>query len=306
MSDASGFGEPIDHEGLELDEGLGDTDGVSRRTFVQLLGAGLLLTVTDRAAFGQRGRPSGFGEGGPATIAVRLHLGHDGTITVLTGKVELGQGARTELTQAAAEELRVGEDQIHLIMADTALVPSDGITAGSQTTPRTVPAVRRAAAAARELLVRLACQRWQADRSAVEVRERGVITHLANKQTLSYADLAQDAEVAKLLGQAIPADIALTPVEQWKILGTAVPRPNRRDLVTGTHRYPSDIVRPGMLYGKVLCPARSRARRAARHLCARVPTVPWRPRPIILRGNRLWTSWPRPPAPIRWRSGSPA
>jgi hypothetical protein len=129
MSDRSDFRETIDPECLERDEALEHARESSRREFVQLLGAGLLLTVTDGAALGQRRR---FGEsGGRATIAAR-RLGHDGTITVMTGKVELGQGARAELTQAAAEELRVGAERVQVIMADTALVPNDGITAGSR------------------------------------------------------------------------------------------------------------------------------------------------------------------------------
>jgi CO/xanthine dehydrogenase Mo-binding subunit len=71
-------------------------------------------------------------------VAARIHIDKDGSITVMTGKVECGQGARAELTQAAAEELRVAPDRIKLVMADTASVPDDGITAGSRTTPSTV------------------------------------------------------------------------------------------------------------------------------------------------------------------------
>src|SRR4030042_342760 len=111
---------------------------MSRRSFVKLLGAGLLITVTDGISFARqagRSRES-------TTVAARLHINKDGTITVMTGKVEEGQGARAQLTQAAAEELRVAAEQVHLVMADTALVPDDGITAGSRTTPNTVPAVR--------------------------------------------------------------------------------------------------------------------------------------------------------------------
>jgi isoquinoline 1-oxidoreductase beta subunit len=237
MTSESYLQETVEPERLETDEGLGGEPGVSRREFVELLGGGLLLTVSGDIAFGQRRGFGGFGASGPANIATRLHLGNDGTMTVMTGKVELGQGARAELTQAAAEELRVAADQVRLIMADTGLVPNDGITAGSQTTPRIVPVVRRAAAAARELLVGLACKQWRADRGAVEVKD-GVITHAATKRTMSYADLARAENVAKTLAQAV--------------LGTSLARPNGRDIVTGAHRYPSDIVRPGMLYGKAL------------------------------------------------------
>jgi isoquinoline 1-oxidoreductase len=224
--------------------------GLSRREFVQVLGAGLLLSVTAESASAQRGRGRG-GAGGARNVAARLHIGKDGTITVLTGKVEMGQGARAELTQAAAEELRVAVSQVQMVMGDTSIVPDDGVTAGSRTTPSSVPAVRQGAAAARLLLTQIASQRWGVDSKALEARD-GRIAHAATQRSVSYADLAQSDEVAKAFRQALPPDITLTPVTEWKVLGTSVPRPNRRDLVTGAHKFPSDIVRPNMLYGKVL------------------------------------------------------
>ncbi len=222
---------------------------LSRRTFVQMLGAGLLITVTEGVSLGQR-RSRG---GRSITVAARIHLNRDGTITVMTGKVEEGQGPRAQLTQAAAEELRVAVDQIRLVMSDTALVPDDGITAGSRTTPSTVPAVRRGAATARELLTRLAAEQWKVDSSALNVRN-GTITNRTTRQTITYADLAKSKDVAGAFKQSIPSDVTLTPVNQWKALGNSVPRPNSRDIVTGAHHYPSDIVRPNMLYGKILRP----------------------------------------------------
>ncbi len=222
---------------------------LSRRTFVQMLGAGLLITVTEGVSFGQRRGRSGRS----ITVAARIHINQDGTITVMTGKVEEGQGPRAQLTQAAAEELRVAVEKIRLVMSDTALVPDDGITAGSRTTPSTVPAVRRGAATARELLWRLAAKQWKADSSALNVRN-GTITNRTTRQTITYADLAKSKDVAEAFKQSIPSDVTLIPVNQWQALGTSVPRPNSRDIVTGAHHYPSDIVRPNMLYGKILRP----------------------------------------------------
>lgn len=233
----------------EMSDESGGQFELSRRSFVKLLGAGLLISVTEGVSFGRRrGRSRQ-----SIKVAARLHINKDGTITVMTGKVEEGQGARAQLTQAAAEELRVAVDRIRLVMADTALVPDDGITAGSRTTPSTVPAVRRACATARNILVDMACEQWQTKKSTVEVRN-GAITHRAKKQTITYADLAKSKDIAGAFAQTIPSDVTVTPIDEWKVLGTAVPRPNRRDLVTGAHRYPSDIVRPNMLYGKILRP----------------------------------------------------
>ena len=144
------YDEPVDRVAFHF--------GVSRRAFVQVLGTGLLIAICDSPLAAQEGEApagrrggnrggrggGGFMGGGPVPIAARLHIGKDGEITVFTGKVEGGQGARAELTQAAAEELRVPVDRITLVMSDTALVPDDGMTAGSGTTPNTVPAIRQA------------------------------------------------------------------------------------------------------------------------------------------------------------------
>jgi isoquinoline 1-oxidoreductase subunit beta len=230
--------------------------GVNRRDFMQKLGAGLLIAVSVEPVLaepgGGRGR-GGFGGFGGGNVAARVHLGRDGTVTVMSGKIEMGQGARTELTQAAAEELRLPADRVQMVLGDTSLVPDDGSTSGSQTTPRTIPVVRQAAAAARQVLVQLACQRWNVTVDSVEARD-GVITHAASKRSLTYADLAQTGEVDKAFQQAAPANVQLTPVREWKVLGTSLARRNRRDLVTGAHKFPSDYTRPGMLYGKVLRP----------------------------------------------------
>ena len=230
---------------------------LSRRGFVKLLGAGLLIAATDTTVPGQVARGGGRRRGGggfggrPSTIAARVHIARDGTITVMTGKVECGQGARAEITQAAAEELHVPADQIQLIMADTGLVPDDGMTAGSRTSPSTIPSVRQCAAAALGVLVALAAQKWSVASNQVRA-ENGTINHPASKLQISYGELAADEEAIKAFAKTPGSDVTVTPVKEWKVLGTPVPRPNGRELVTGRHAYPSDVIRPGMLHGKVL------------------------------------------------------
>jgi isoquinoline 1-oxidoreductase beta subunit len=219
------------------------TLAVDRRTFLQVLGSGLLITATS---------PEAWTAGTGTAVSARLFLNEDGTITALSGKVEEGQGPRAELTQAAAEELRLAVDRVRLVMADTDLVPDDGITAGSRTTPRNVPEMRQAAATARELLTALAAREWTVDPATLEVRD-GVITSPTGR-SMTYADLAKAGEAVGALDQAIRPGVALTPVREWKVLGQPALRPNVRDLVTGAHQFPSDVVRPGMLYGRVLRP----------------------------------------------------
>src|ERR1041385_677516 len=235
-------------------EPVGYDFGLKRRSFMQILGAGLLIATSASPVLAQQrggGARGGFAGGGDKTIGGRIHLGKDGSITVLAGKVVGGQGARTELTQAAAEELRVDPFRIQLILADTSLVPDDGITAGSGSTPRTVAEIRKGAAAARGLLVEFAAKQWGVSAESCEVRD-GKVFRGSDEKSLSYADLAANDDATKALAEAIPAEVSLTPVKEWKALGQPTHRPNGRDIVTGAHQYPSDIRRPGMLYGKVL------------------------------------------------------
>jgi isoquinoline 1-oxidoreductase len=191
---------------------------LDRREF---LGAGLLLTLFFA--------PEAAAQGGG--IEARLHLGEDGTITVLSGKVEEGQGARAEIAMAAAEELGVPLAQVAVVLGDTARVPNDGGTWGSATTPRTIPAVRSACAAA-----------------------RGILGQSGHK---SYAELAKAG--GKIAGAA-PGNVSLKAVPEWRILGKSQQRPGGEAIVRGAHEYPSDVRRPGMLYGAVLRPPANGAR----------------------------------------------
>lgn len=246
--------EPLFDDDEQIIEPIEFEFGLKRRAFVQLVATGLMIAASPITSFSQeRGgrRGGGFGGSQIRNVGERIHIGKDGMVTLLVGKVEVGQGSRAEYAQAAAEELRVPVSQIQLVMSDTGVTPNDGNTAGSGSTPRTVPAIRQAAAAAREVLLELASKRWGVERSSIELRD-GKITHGATKRTLTVAELAQTDELAKALGQAAPSGSTLTDVKDWKILGTSVARLNARDLVAGTHRYPSDIKRPEMLRGKVL------------------------------------------------------
>lgn len=247
--------DPLLTEDEQIIEPVAFDFGLKRRTFVQLVTTGLMIAAAPLSSLAQQQRGGGRRGGGEETrpVSARIHLGKDGVVTVMTGKVEVGQGARPEFAQAAAEELRLPAEQIQVVLSDTDLVPNDGLTAGSRSTPGTVPLIRQAAAAAREALLTLAAQRWSVEPATIEVWE-SKLTHTATKRTLTFGELAQSEELPKALEQPAPADAKLTATRDWKILGTSVVRPNARDLVTGAHRYSSDIKRPGMLRGKILRP----------------------------------------------------
>jgi isoquinoline 1-oxidoreductase len=173
----------------------------SRREALELLGAGTIFTIVV--------------EGAPQpAIGGRLHIASDGTTTLLTGKVEIGQGCRTLLTQCVAEEMRVPPAKVRVVMGDTALVPDDGGTFASLTTPLAVPVVRQAAAAAREML-----------------------------RTMKPEEAVQ-AE--------IPVKVSLTAPNDWKVLGTPLANVNGRAIVTGAQKYSTDLKASGMVEGRVI------------------------------------------------------
>jgi CO/xanthine dehydrogenase Mo-binding subunit len=223
---------------------------LNRREFVGVLGAGLVVSVVIPGAFAQRAGGRG-GDGADASLAERLHIAPDGTITVFTSKVEVGQGSRTQLTMAAAEELRVPISQIRFVMADSSVGPNDGGTAGSRTTPSSVPAIRRGCFAARQLLLESAAKAHEVDLANLSV-ENGKVTGLPAGKEFSYADLARDDGAALKVKPS--SAVTLREVSEWTVLGTPVRKVSGRDIVTGAHKYPSDIVRPRMLYGKILRP----------------------------------------------------
>ena len=228
---------------------------LTRRDFMQLLGVGILIAVSADSSSAQQRRRGGGGMGGQRVknVAARVHIAPDGTITVMTGKVECGQGSRAEITSAAAEELHLPPERIQLLMADTALVPDDGITAGSGTTPRTIPAIRQGCAAARMLLVHLAAEHWHVEPGTLKVLD-GHVGRVGSTNTLSYADLANSEPGNAAFAAPLPPEIELTSFKDWRVLGKLAVRPNATDIVAGKHRFPSDIAFPGMVHAKILRP----------------------------------------------------
>jgi isoquinoline 1-oxidoreductase len=238
---------------------------IDRRGFVQMLGAGVLVTAIGSRAVGQRRRRrggGGFRGGPPPALSARIHFADDGTVTVLSGKVDGGQGSRGELAQAAAEELRLPLERVQVVLADTNIVPNDGSSAGSRTTPSTVPAVRQAAAAIRQLFVEHAAVKWQVEPDTVEVRD-GAIKHPASDKSIGYAEIAKEEALSQELSQQTPSNAELTPMAEWDVLGTPQQAPLAREKVLGRHQYPSDIKRPGMLYGSVLRSPKYRGKRTS-------------------------------------------
>jgi CO/xanthine dehydrogenase Mo-binding subunit len=222
---------------------------LDRRDFLKGLSAGLLVALCPSAAWTQE---SGRGFGGhelPKDVSAWIHIGADGRVTVFTGKVEVGQNIRTSLAQLVAEELRVPFDSISMVMGDTDLVPWDMGTFGSRSTPTMGPQLRTMAAAARQVLLEKAAAQWKTDADSLTAADAR-IHDATGSRSIGYGELTRGEKLVKVVSGAQ----SLAPATEWKIAGSAVRKAGGRDFVTGKHKFPSDIARPGMLYGTVLRP----------------------------------------------------
>ena len=221
---------------------------MNRRDFFAVLGGGVVVMLVEDDVYAQE---TGGGRGGPReqpqNLNAWLHIGETGVVTVYSGKVEVGQNARTSLTQAVAEELHTPIASINMVLADTDLTPYDMGTVGSMTTPRMWPVIRRAAAAARETLLDLASQKWMVERSTIQIAD-GKVTN--GSRSAGFGELTQGEKLTR----TIPANVALAPADEWKIAGTSLPKIDAHAIVTGAHKYTYDMKAPGMLFAKVLRP----------------------------------------------------
>lgn len=218
---------------------------LTRRRFFSVMGSGVAIALTASDLLASTIQAD---EQLPAddSIAAWIHINENGTITVYTGKVEVGQNIRTSLTQVVAEELRVPLNTIEMIMGDTQRTPYDRGTFGSLTTPTMSPQLRKAAASLREALVEMAATTWKTSAASLKVKD-GKVIH-SNGKTFTYSELTKGKKILKPVNDKV----TLTPPDQWKVAGQSIAKINGRDFITGKHKYTSDLKFPGMMYGKIL------------------------------------------------------
>src|SRR6185295_5330590 len=124
----------------------------------------------------------------PKELNAFLEVNANGTVTLYTGKVDLGQGLRIAMRQMAAEELGIGVDKIKYVEGDTAITPDQGRTSGSNGIQRGGVQIRQAAATAREGLIALAAKRLDA-KPADLIAIEGEVRPKAGGPGVSFASL---------------------------------------------------------------------------------------------------------------------
>jgi CO/xanthine dehydrogenase Mo-binding subunit len=184
----------------------------------------------------------------PDYVDAFLAIDDSGMVTVFSGKVDLGTGVRTALSQIVADELDVAMEQITMIEGDTDLTPDQGVTYGSLSIQIGGMQLRRAAATARAALLQRAAQRLGVSADELTVAD-GVIKSGAGKE-VAYAALIPGG----LFELKLDPDAPLKDPRTYRYVGKSLARLDIPVKVTGDFVYTQDFRVPGMLHGRVIRP----------------------------------------------------
>jgi len=179
-----------------------------------------------------------------------LAVHKDGTVTMYTGKVDLGTGTRIALPQMVAEEMDIALDKIKLVEGDTALTPDQGPTWGSLSIQIGGVQLRQAAATARQALVQMAVQKLGMPSADLAIKDGVIFVRAEPHKRVTYVELIGDKSFDLKLDPAAP----LKNPKDHTVVGQPVPRPDVPGKVTGTHTYMQDFRVPGMLHARVVRP----------------------------------------------------
>ena len=177
-----------------------------------------------------------------------IRIGADNSITVFTGKAELGQGIKTALVQVAAEELMVEPGRIALVTADTARTANEGYTAGSHSMQDSGTAIYHAAAQVRALLMQLAATRLGVPVDSLTVKNGAIKS--GDGRSVTYGELVTD----ETLHVEAQATSPLRNPRTHTVMGKSLPRIDIPGKLTGGVSYVQDLRLPGMVHARVVRP----------------------------------------------------
>lgn len=223
---------------------------LNRRNFVKLLGGGLFIYfqlgefLTSCASGSEQRRSL------PKDYNAFVHIGEDGKVTAMVGKIEMGQGIITSFPQMIADELDTPLESINMIMGDTELTPYDAGTWGSLSTRALGPQLMAAMAEARMVLLEMGAKQLNTSVENLAV-ENGVI-YLKNDKSkkISYGQLTKGEKIERFLD----VKPKVKDFSEYKIRGKSFRHADGVAKVTGKAMYSGDFRMDGMMYAKILRP----------------------------------------------------
>jgi nicotinate dehydrogenase subunit B len=243
-----------------------ETKSISRRDLLKSTG----VLIVGFSFFGAAATALAQGEGlsvdgmDPTVLDSWMAISKDGTVTVFTGKVELGTGVVTALAQIVAEELDVSFDKVYMDSGDTDTAVDQGVTAAARTIERGGVQLRQASAAARQELLKLASTRLDSPVDMLTVADGVVSVVGSSSKKIAYGDLLGGKRFnIKITAAGVGWDMKVAPEvpaknpKDYKIVGKSIPRVDLPGKFTGEFVYSQDASVPGMLHGRVVRPATS-------------------------------------------------
>ncbi len=227
---------------------------VSRRGFLKGLAAGGLLLALDRLQAPALADSSTTGAAavvrGPGEPQVWLAIAPDGTTTIVVARSEMGQGSRSTLALAIADELEADRARVKIVQAhgDEGRFGSQN-TDGSRSIRQDLVPLRRVGAAARQMLEAAAAAAWGVPITEVAASNHEVV-HLKGDRRAGYGALA-----AAAWRQPVPAEVTLKTRDRLRYLGQEnQPSFDLGDMVTGQAIYGADVSLPGLRYAMIARP----------------------------------------------------
>ena len=178
-----------------------------------------------------------------------LSIDEVGTVTVRTGKVEIGQGIKTSLAMIAAEELDVSLARVRVQTADTELTPDEQVTSGSMSVQESGSALRVACAVAREVMLALAAESLEVNAASLRV-EDGLISSLDTNEQTDYWSL----QAGHPFHVTIQDSPVVKEVHHYSIVGHKQMRLDLPGKVFGRPTYVHDLTLPHMRHGRLVKP----------------------------------------------------
>jgi len=179
-----------------------------------------------------------------------LVMHRDGRVEVYVGKVDLGTGTRTALSQIAADELDVPFSRITMHMGDTGTTPDQWLTGANLTIQQGGGELRRACGTARAALLGRAAERLKVAATDLVVADGVIRVRQDASKSVTYGELIGDGRFELKINDKIqlkaPAD--------YKVIGKSIARVDIPDKVTGKFEFVQDVRVPGMLHARVIRP----------------------------------------------------
>jgi CO/xanthine dehydrogenase Mo-binding subunit len=180
-----------------------------------------------------------------------LVIGSDNSITIYSGKVELGTGVQTALSQIVCEELHVSVPRVSFVQGDTSLTPDQGYTAGSQTILTAGPVLRVAAATVFQALLAMASKAIGVPELVLRAQGGSIgVGHNLNR-ALTYGQLIGEQQIELTTNPKV----AVVNPSDYQVVGQPTARVDLPAKFLAQFEYVQNVVVPGMLHARVVRPS---------------------------------------------------